>query len=1182
MTTSKIILALFLMLFLYDATEAQIVINEISNMNSGQIVDEDGEYEDWIELYNTSSSSTNLSGYYLSDDSLNLEKWPIPSYQMAPSGYLTIFASGKNRITPPGTYHWESPVLNSHTFDYIVPTASTPATWMKTDYIPVGWAQGKAGFGFGDNDDATVVPLSAVAVYIRKSFTIPAGYHYKDVDFQLDYDDGFVAYLNGKEIARNLINGTPTWNSFASGSHEALLYSGAKPEKIQLDTALIRSLLVEGTNVLAIEVHNNTSTSTDLSLIPFFSFLVNSSSYAFDKTPVTIIPAIGAHNLHTNFKIDGKGEKIYLFNKSQDKLEYIWVKGLSAGWSIGRVTDGADQIGVFIVPTPASANITKAYSQERETEPVFSISEGYYTTGQKVSLSSSSTTSQIRYTTDGSEPTAKSILYNGIPITVNLSHVLRAACFSTTNKLPSRSVTNTYFINNPGHTVPVFSISTDNSNLYGNTGIFDNWNQEWERTCYVEYFDSNKKKQFEQFSGIQIDGGGGGSRSNPQHSFRLEFDNSVFGEGNVHELLLPDRPNRKNFKSVYLRNGSNQYLRFEFKDAMETKMMSFNTLNYYSACTPVVAYINGNYFGLYEMREKLNDEYFKENYKATIDSSFHLLSLSYYYKYILRALNGSVDTFLTDYNNFIKLSHSDPQYLNKAGKIVDIDYYTDYIIAQSWMADIDWPFNNIKMVKGDFTNHTWRFILQDLEWSLSPNGWTTSSYDHIGYMLNYDQNVPYIRFWQELMKNASYKRNFINRFADLMNTSYLPVNTTAIAQSVYDGSYAEMRGEYVKWGGGEAQANTNMTQYANNMAIFKTELNNRSDVVRNNIISHFSLPGRYTMELRVMPAEAGVIQVNTITPQAYPWRGVYFTGVPIKMEAKGTGNYVFDYWEPNSYIKDVNNPVIETDIKQSGNYFIAHYKLKVPEQAITISEVNYVSGDLYPASDWVELYNYGQNALDLTGWYITDSEATHKWVFPGSINLPSGQRLVLASNLAKFSAVYPNVKNVIGSFDFGLGTPTDQVKIYNSNNQLMAGLEYNSEAPWPTGPFNKGMTLELKDPNVDLSNPTNWKEGCVGGSPGGAYISCTTGITASVENNKASLYPNPATDMINVLMPASLNGQNITIHLFDMMGKQVKTLTESYAGQNSIEIPISDLNEGVYIVRISYGQDNQTLKFIKK
>jgi hypothetical protein len=1180
MNATKLILLLFLALFLNNISNAQIVINEISNMNSGQIADE--EYNDWIELYNTSSSAINLQGYYLSDDSLNLEKWPIPSYSLAPSQYLTVFASGKNRITLPGNYHWESPVLDSHIFDYIIPTAATPVLWMKPDFITTGWSQGNAGFGFGDNDDATVVPLNSMAVYIRKTFTIPAGYHYKEVDLHVDYDDGFVAYLNGTEIARNLIGGTPAWNSSALAEHEAVLYTKAIPEKIALDTALIRSLLVEGTNVFAIEVHNYGATSNDLSLIPFLSFMVNTATYSFDKTPITIIPPLKPFCLHTNFKISSKGEKVYLFNKLSNHVESVWVKELSAGWSIGRVSDGAQLTGIFIQPTPASSNITRAYPNIREPEPVFSVSEGYYSNTQQIALSSSSTTAQIRYTIDGSEPTATSYLYNGTPVTIPASTIMRATCFSTVNKLPSRSSINTYFINNAGHTLPVFSITTGNDNLYGDNGIFTNAGKEWEKPCYVEYFDKNKVKQFEQFAGMQIDGGAGGSRYLPQHSFRLEFDDKVFGEGDVDETLIPDRPERNDYKSVYLRNGSSQNLIFQFKDAMQTKMMSLNTLNYYSACTPAVVYINGSYFGVYEMREKLNDEYFEVNYNATIDSTFHLLSRSTYYKYMLRALHGSTDTFTIDYNNFLKLDHADVQYLTKADKILDLDYYTDYIIAQSWIGNTDWPINNIKIVKGDFTNHRWRFILQDLEWALNPNGWTDSNYDHIEYLLNNNQGSPYLRFWLELMKDPVYKGRFINRFADLMNTSYLPENTTAIAQSVYDDSYAEMRAEYVQWGGGEEQANTNMTQYANNLATFKSELNNRSNVVRSNIMSHFGLSGTYNIELQVLPAEAGQIQVNTITPRVYPWTGIYFAGLPIRIEAKGTGNYVFDSWEPNTFIKDVKNPVIEADIKLSGYKFIARFKLKAPEQAITISEVNYVSGDLYPASDWLELYNYGQNAMNLTGWYLTDSNPAHKWVFPGSLTLQSGERIVLASNLTKFKAVYPNVKNVIGSFDFGLGTPTDQVHIYNSNNQLMAGMEYSSTAPWPTGPFDKGMTLELKDPNLDLNNPSNWLEGCVGGSPGVAYAACPTATTPPFEKIKASLFPNPATDNITVVLPASTTGKLVTIRLLDMMGKQVKIITKQYVGQSNIEIPVSNLYHGVYMVRISDNNNEQTLKFIKK
>ncbi|HAH23804.1 MAG TPA: hypothetical protein DCL77_08610 [Prolixibacteraceae bacterium] len=1182
MTSTKLLLLFLLSFFFCYISNAQIIINEISNKNSGQIADENNEFDDWIELYNASPSAVNLAGYYLSDDSLNFEKWAFPSYMMPGSNHMIVFASSKNRTDSPESYHWVSPVLPQHTFDYTVATASSPSNWMKPDFIPTGWGQGKAGFGFGDNDDATVIPTVVMAVYIRKSFVLPAGFSYKDIALHVDYDDGFVAYLNGVEIGRKFINGVPTWNSGTTTTHEALMYSGGKPEKITIDTAKVRSLLITGENVFAIEVHNNISSSTDLSLIPYLSFKVTDlQASSFDPTPSTLISA-GTTNLHTNFKIDGKGEKIYLFNKKANTKETVWVKDLSAGWSLGRITDGAQTWGVFIQPTPRDANITKAYSTLREPEPLFSVAEGFYTTKQTVSLSTPSLTADIRYTIDGSEPTTASTRYNGIPIVVATTGLIRAACFSQLNNLPSRSVANTYFITTTGHTIPVLSIITNNSNLYGSTGIFDHSDEEWERPCYVEYFDKDKKKIFEQFSGIQIDGGAGGSRGNAQHSFRLEFNNKAYGEGDVDYTLIPDRPNRKDYKSIYLRNGSNQWLTFQFKDAMECKIMSNKTNNDYSRCTPAVVYINGAYFGVYELREKMNDEYFEENYKATVDSTFHLLSLSYYYKSILRALNGSVDTFTTDYNKFINLNPTSADYLQKADQILDLDYYTDYIVAQSFIADTDWPYNNIKIVKGDFSNHRWRFLLQDLEWALSPNGWTNSSFDHISFMLNYDASMPYLRFWKELIKNPTYKKKFINRFADLMNSSYLPQNTTAIAQSVYDASYAEMRGEYVKWGGGETQATTNMTKYASNLALFKSELNNRSNVVRTNIVSNFALTGKYTIELQVQPENAGVVQINTISPEVYPWTGVYFAGVPIKMEAKAMGDYVFDGWEPNAFIKDVNNPVVDADVKINGYKFIAKFRKVVPEQAITISEINYNSSVDLPASDWIELYNFGQTAMDISGWYITDSDRTHKWVIPGTVSVLPGNRLVLASNKAKFSAVYPNIKNVLGSFEFGLGTPSDSVQLFDSSNKLIAGVKYSSDLPWATDVNGTGKTLELKDPSISLNLSANWFAGCIGGSPGAAYAKCIIASTATVETFTPKLYPNPASDQVTIVLPSTFNAQKVTCRIFDTMGKEMRTEALDPESENILKYAVAGFPQGIYIVQLSNGSFQQNLKFVKQ
>jgi hypothetical protein len=1174
MTKIKLFIFTICSLFLFLNSNGQIILNEISNQNSGQILDEDNEIVDWIEIYNPSSSAINLADYYLSDDSLDNEKWNFPSISLNAGAYQVVFASGKDRKVTSNGFHWESPVLPTHTFEYIVPTSSTSGNWKNRDFVATGWSQGKAGFGYGDNDDVSVVPDGSISVYVRKSFNIPSGFTFEDVSFLLDYDDGFVAYLNGTEIARSFLNDPVAWNSLTNAGHEATMYSGGNPDKITIDTELIRSLIVSGKNVLAIEVHNNSSTSADLSLIPYFSMKISDKYALFDATPANLIPS-ESNNLHTNFKIDGKGEKISLFNKKTNQLESVWVKNLEPGWSVGRLTGNSTQWGIYLVPTPKLVNSGETYTAQREPEPVFSVSEGFYTGKVSVKLSSTSTTAEIRYTKDGSDPNITSTLYTGTPISFSVSGILRAACFSKTGKLPSRSVSNSYFMNKGVLNGPVLSIFTDNKNLYGGTGIFDNWQQDWEKPCYVEYFDKDGKKCFEQFSGIQIDGGAGGSRSNPQHSFRLEFDHKIYGEGDVDYKLIPDRPVRTDYKSIYLRNGSNQYLTFMFKDDMECKITANNTKNYYSNGTHAIVYINGAYFGMYEMREKTNDEFFKVNYDAKINENFHLLSQSYWYGSVLRALNGNVETFNADYRNFMLLNPVAPDYLLKAGKILDLDYYTDYIVAESWIANNDWPFNNIKLVKGDFTNNLWRFILIDLEWSLRPNHWTTAQFDHINYMIN-QAGGPYIDFWKKLIQNTSYRKQFINRFADIMNTSYLPEKTLPIAQKKYDETLAEMPAEYQRWGG-------NFNQYAPNMNLFKGELNARSTEVRKHIISNFKLTGQYTIELGVQPSNTGLVQINTITPDVFPWKGIYFKDVPVRIEAKSVGSYVFDGWVANGLIKDLNNPVYEGDVKIDGYKFIAKFKLKTPDDAIAISEINYNSTDSYPAGDWIELHNYGTTAKDLNNWYLTDSDPTHKWVISGSVIIKPNERLVVASNLAKFTAVYPDVKNVIGSFEFGLGTPGDFPQLYNSTGKLVSGVNYSIEAPWPTGAFDKGMSLELKDVTMNHNLASNWFDGCTGGSPGKAYSKCIiAGNDELSAIGEARLYPNPASEEINIILPTGLGSQPVSYKIFDLIGKEIGTLAKTNGHDQTIRIDVKGFRNGIYVVQLIGENYRQSLKFVKQ
>jgi hypothetical protein len=264
-----------------------------------------------------------------------------------------------------------------------------------------------------------------------------------------------------------------------------------------------------------------------------------------------------------------------------------------------------------------------------------------YSSSQSVSLSTTSTTAKIRYTTDGSRPTSTSRLYT-VPLTINATTVVKAACFSTGDKLTSPIVTNTYFINIDKTDAPILSITMNNEDLYGATGIYDNWSTDWKKPCYIEFFEAdNHNLAFKQNSGIKIDGGAGGSRSNPQRSFRVEPGNGALGDGDVKYKMIPAKPDRDSYEKFYIRNGSNQYLIYPCKDAIETRCMGTGTKNSYSGYTPLQVYLNGEYWGYYELREKIDEDFFKQH-DGINEDSLEILSVSYWYGSVLRSVQGKM------------------------------------------------------------------------------------------------------------------------------------------------------------------------------------------------------------------------------------------------------------------------------------------------------------------------------------------------------------------------------------------------------------------------------------------------------------------------------------------------------------------------------------------------------------
>ena len=185
--------------------------------------------------------------------------------------------------------HWEAVVQDGTSWHYLIPTSQPVPYWIYDNFAASDWQVGPAGFGYGDGDDNTVVP-STTSIYLRHTFEVADPTAFAEAMFAMDYDDGYVAYLNGNEIARGNA-GNPgdfvAWDAVLDDWHEAVLYAGGTPDLIALDAG---ASLVAGTNVLAIEVHNANANSSDLTARPFLFVGATTADQVYGTTPGWFVP----------------------------------------------------------------------------------------------------------------------------------------------------------------------------------------------------------------------------------------------------------------------------------------------------------------------------------------------------------------------------------------------------------------------------------------------------------------------------------------------------------------------------------------------------------------------------------------------------------------------------------------------------------------------------------------------------------------------------------------------------------------------------------------------------------------------------------------------------------------------------------------------------------------------------
>jgi hypothetical protein len=1071
------------------AAFAQVVINEGSNKNYSTVSDEDGEFPDWIEIHNAGPTAVNLLNYSLSDDPTEPTKWTFPNITLQPGEYKVVFCSGKDRKPITGF----TPVLNTGNYTPIVGwnlhNLSTPMYWDDVSNLLINMC----AYSNSEYTTNSVMRQSATS-YPSTLFAFQDG-----SNAICQAQNGTTANQRPNMRFNNTTVGTGTIQN-GNTDYPAPYgnwYWAAKHQMIFRASELSAAGLSAGNiNTISFNVAG-TDPNTLYNNIEFSMKLVSETELNSNFTPLDTNV-----NQHTNFRIASSGETVYLYSPSQTLLSNLTVNVSGLDHSVGSQPDASPNIALFQTATPRASNNASTSFSAYLLDPSFDVPPGLYLGAQQVTITNPNTvSSEIRYTLDGSDPTPSSALYTpGSPVSIVYAQVLKAKAFGA-GYLPSNTTSSSYLIG-VSHTTPILSVVTDDNNLYGPSGIFDNWQFDWEKAAHVDYFDEQQQLLFSQNAGMQIDGGAGGSRSHPQHSFRIELDDPVLGEGKVNHALIPNKPFRDEFSKLYLRNGSNQYLVLPYKDAVQVETMCGETNTYYSAWRPVTVYINGQYFGLYELREKYDTDFFEQTDGADPDS-MDLLSLSYWNGSVLRAVEGSVDGFWDDVAIFNTLSATSPSYWSQADQLFDMEYYVDYIISESWMGNNDWPQNNIKIYRSNASGWRWRFCTIDLELSLQPNGWTDRYFNHIDYMLNQNPGNPYINIWLKGMQNQRFRRYFINRFADLMNTSYQFSRIGAIENEFYNLTVPEMDNEYMRWGNPNNLAQQ-MAQFSNNHLVLRDEMSDRTDQVRDHIESSLNLQGQVDITLAVTPAGAGKIKINTIVPQSLPWTGVYFDGNPVEITVLPNPGYQFLYWSPNSVMPTLNtNAVLDMNVGLSTT-FTANFVQTGGVGAISISELNYHPDSTRDGSDWVELHNHGTAPLDLSGWRFNDGAIFNNFVFPNGTTLAPSAYLVLAEDSLLFKAEYPSV-TLFGELGFGFSNSGEQLSIFDASNSPVLQMTYSDQIPWPQAADGFGRTLELANVTADPNLPGSWFHGCVGGSPGAPYSPCPEAVVFGELNYSSAI-----------------------------------------------------------------------------
>ena len=897
-----------------------------------------------------------------------------------------------------------------------------------------------------------------------------------------------------------------------------------------------------------------------------------------------LLVLLGATGEAASFRLGDAGETVYLTDAAGRRVDSVAYPSLRADHAYARAGDGATAWGITDAPTPARPNGTHVHAgYAPRLACTYDPATGFAVRPLDPAADTAGLT--LRYTLDGSEPTDDSRRLRG-PMPTAGATVLRVRA-DQPGHLAGDVATCTHLPDAAAHTLPVVALTTDPRHLYGPVdGLWQlgpdadstdpytgaNFYRDWARPGHVELWDARGRPVLADAVDLAV--AGGAARKLPVKATSLRARNR-YAPDRLPLGGLPGWTGDAAPRSLTLRASGQDVDRTHLRDAYAQALFR-RTANHTLAAQPAAVYLNGAYYGLLHLRERADRAYCAGLLGVGADDVY-LVERRGGFGWEPRSGDDAVEAYEDLMARVAALNLASDAALDSLGAWLDLDNLVDYLSAEVYLANRDWPGSNHKLFRAKPPGSRWRWILFDLDQAAGFDWHSRAVVNSLAKLLDSTTAAPWpnplAATWlpRRVLRQPTLRRTFVNRACDLLNFHLRPADALALRDSLAAQIAAEVPRHRARWDSLIA-----FQPWPAALAALDSFAVQRPRHLREHYRAYFGLGADATVRVNASDPAGGTVRLHRERIRAFPWAGDYFAGTSIELEAEPAPGYRFRGWRDGTsgaagFLQ--NEPLLRIDPAEAGALVAVFERAADAVAGVIVNEVNYNSPPDLPAADWVELHNPTAVEVPLGGYELRDG-GDNAYVLPAGTSLPAGGYLVVARDPAAFRGVHDTVDALVGGFAFGFKNSGERVALYDDAGRVVDSFTYLDTVPWPPTADGDGPTLELRPdlpPPLDPSDPGNWQASLPrGGTPGArnSQVVGTRGPAADEVSLRA--WPNPVTggQPVWLDLPSGSGVARVTLH--DATGRRIARWRVAGSSGDQARLLVPSLPAGVYLLRLGH------------